>query len=73
MEKKKGKKKVEGRLGREKWRRREGRRRKNGAGKGRKREKKSRATKSSFICTVSNNFQCIYSVPQGIGHCLIRQ
>ena len=73
MEKKKGKKKVEGRLGTEKWRRRKGRRRKNEAGKGRKREKKLRATKSSFICTVSNNYQCIYSVPQGIGHCLIRQ
>ena len=37
---KKGKKKVKGRLGTEKWRRTEGRRRKNGAGKGRKREKK---------------------------------
>ena len=36
-------------------------------------EKKSRAAKSSFICTISNNYQCIYSVPQGIGHCLIRQ
>ena len=42
-------------------------------GKGEKEKKKFRATKSSFICTVSNNYQCIYSVPQGIGHCLIRQ
>ena len=42
-------------------------------GKGAKKKTKSRATKSSFICTVSNNYQCIYSVPQGIGHCLIRQ
>ena len=42
MENKKRRKeeKVEGRLGTEKWRRREGKRRKNGAGKGRKREKK---------------------------------
>ena len=47
MEKKKKGKKVEGRLGTEKWRRREGKRRKNGAVKG--------PTKSSFICTVSNN------------------
>ena len=34
------KEKVEGRLGTEKWRRREGKRKKNGAGKGSKREKK---------------------------------
>ena len=40
---------------------------------GEKEKKKSRATKSSFICTVSNNYQCIYSIPQGIGHCLMRQ
>ena len=49
MEKKKKEKKVEVRLSTEKCRRREGKRRKNGAGKGRKREKKWRATKSSFI------------------------
>ena len=70
MEKKRKKKKVEGRLGTEKWRRREGRRWKNGAGKGRKREK-NRPQRNPLL--VSNNYQCIYSVPQGIGHCLIRQ
>ena len=36
MEKKKKEKEVEGSLGTEKWRRREGKRRKNGAVKGRK-------------------------------------
>ena len=45
---KKGKKKVEGRLGTEKWRRREGGRRKNGAGKGRKREK-NRAQRNPLL------------------------
>ena len=44
MEKKeKRKRKVEGSLGTEKWRRKEGKRRKNRAGEGRKKEKKNRA------------------------------
>ena len=40
--KKRKEEKVEGRLGTEKWRRREGKRKKNGAGKGRKRKKIAR-------------------------------
>ena len=34
---------------------------------------RNRAIKSSFIHTVSTNYQCIYSIPFGSSYCLLKQ